>query len=104
MDLGNLPHSFALLKVAQGCTEIIEQLLAGLEVLIQPAAQQPAEELIQPISVPVSVHIGFAESEIAFGNGTLNHARGIEPDIPGPLAADVYIGGCQQVRDGAMEL
>ena len=71
----------------------IHQTRTQRERPIAIAAQQPADQLIQLLAIPITAHIAIAQRQGAVAQQRPIEARIVHLQIPGPLAVELHIGG-----------
>src|SRR5690606_1268326 len=73
--------------------------LMGFYVLGNPAAQQAKEKLVQLFNFPVTVHVGFSQSQIALGKSPFDDTGSEQLNVPGASAVDGDISLFQKFGD-----
>jgi hypothetical protein len=99
VDFAHPPGAAGVLAVENPRHQDGEQKAQRLHLAVQPRAQDSFEKPVESRRIPVSIHVGLAQSEVAARSRPLQHTRFVDPHVPRPAAADADPRLGQKVLD-----
>ena len=93
-DLERAPAS---LKVHEPRLQREEYVAYGLDAPMEPGAISTADHLVELFAVPPTVHVSFADAQLALGENSGIKRFVVHLNVPRAVAVDTNITGCQEL-------